>query len=88
MSSFGGIQVHERTKRVIEEIHPELIEKGRIDDFRTTLRPGASRQEAASGFFELLVLATKHNLVGLNQQDAYGPIRITPTEKLKSIPAM
>ena len=88
MSSFGGIQLHERTKRVIEDLHPELIEKGSIEDFRNTLRPGASRKEAAAGFFELLVLATKHNLVGLNQQDAYGPIRVTPTEKLKSIPAM
>ena len=73
---------------MIEDLHPELIEKGSIEDFRDTLRPGASRKEAAAGFFELLVLATKHNLVGLNQEDAYGPIRITPTEKLKSIPAM
>ena len=53
MSSFGGIQVHERTKRVIEDLHPELIEKGSIEDFRDTLRPGASRKEAAAGFFEL-----------------------------------
>jgi cohesin complex subunit SCC1 len=85
MSSYGGVRLHERTKRVIEDLHPELVEKGSISDFRDTLRPGASRQEVAAGFFELLVLATKHNLVGLNQQKSYGPIRVTPTEKLKAI---
>eukprot|EP00939_MAST-03C_sp_MAST-3C-sp1_P004415 g4415.t1 len=72
-SSWGGISVHKSTKRVLEKLEPTLQNGESVLDFQSTLR-GATRKEAATNFFQLLVLATKHDLVTLGQEKPYGAI--------------
>lgn len=79
-TSWSGIALHESTKRVLTNIQPALKKSGAVRDFQATLK-GATRKEAASGFFELLVLATKHDLVSLDQAKPYGAIRVGATSR-------
>lgn len=85
-SSWGGISVHKSTKRVLEKLEPTLQNGESVLDFQSTLR-GATRKEAATNFFQLLVLATKHDLVTLGQEKPYGAIEVGATRRFQNVAA-